>query len=649
MIQSIFYAVLAAFGLGLLVFIHELGHYFVARRVGMTVEAFSIGFGKAIFSWEHKGVKWQVGWLPFGGYVRIKGMEKKGSQEPHQIPDGFFGKRPIDRIKVAVMGPVFNIIFAFAAFSAIWLTGGRDKPFAEFTSLIGWMDSCSAIYDKGVRPGDQITEYNNKPFTGFKDLLYASVTQEKSCEIKGNKIDYTSLQKEPFDYNLPTYPNPLSADPSFTTIGIFSPASFLVYDRQRNGDENTFQAGSPMYDSGIQYKDRIVWVDGELIFSLNQLSGLINEPKTLLTVQRGETTFLTRIPRLKVGDVKFTPAERAELDDWQHAGGFKTRVDQLFFIPYNLDPNAVVEREVVYLDENSKECRYQNAQRSAASAPLEVGDRILAVDGIAVATSADLFKEIQNRRVRVIVERMSENPSLSWKDADSYFIKHTDWQAVSEITGALGTAKAVSQAKNFYLLSPITPRPLSEFPLTSAQRSWLEQKESEQRKQIEAIENPKKKAEAMRQFENDQQRVKLGITLQDVFVSYNPSPFSIFGTILQDTWRTITGLFTGALNPKWMAGPVGIVEVIHHSWTIGAKEALFWMGLISLNLGLLNLLPIPVLDGGHICFSLVEMVTKKPIKAKTMEKLIIPFIVLLVALFVYLTYHDLIRVFSRFF
>jgi regulator of sigma E protease len=98
-----------------------------------------------------------------------------------------------------------------------------------------------------------------------------------------------------------------------------------------------------------------------------------------------------------------------------------------------------------------------------------------------------------------------------------------------------------------------------------------------------------------------------------------------------------------------MSGPVGIVEVIHHSWGVGIKEVLFWMGLISLNLGFLNLLPIPVLDGGHICFSLVEMVTKRPIKAKTMERLIIPFVVLLVALFVYLTYNDLLRLFSRFF
>jgi regulator of sigma E protease len=84
------------------------------------------------------------------------------------------------------------------------------------------------------------------------------------------------------------------------------------------------------------------------------------------------------------------------------------------------------------------------------------------------------------------------------------------------------------------------------------------------------------------------------------------------------------------------------------NWSEGFKEALFWMGVISLNLGLLNLLPIPVLDGGHICFSLWESITKKPIPSKVMERMIIPFVVLLVIFFIYVTYHDIMRLVQRF-
>jgi regulator of sigma E protease len=95
-----------------------------------------------------------------------------------------------------------------------------------------------------------------------------------------------------------------------------------------------------------------------------------------------------------------------------------------------------------------------------------------------------------------------------------------------------------------------------------------------------------------------------------------------------------------------MSGPIGIVQVVHDNSMVSLKEALFWLGAISLNLGILNLLPLPVLDGGTICFALYELITGKRLKTKTLEKLIIPFALLLIGFFVFLTYHDLARIFS---
>jgi len=127
---SIFYAVFAVLGLSFLIFIHELGHYYVARRLGMRIEVFSIGFGKPIYAWKNQGVQWQIGWLLFGGYVKIAGMDSSETSEQrdlYEVKDGFFGKRPFDRIKVAAAGPVVNIVFAFLAFVALWAIGGREK------------------------------------------------------------------------------------------------------------------------------------------------------------------------------------------------------------------------------------------------------------------------------------------------------------------------------------------------------------------------------------------------------------------------------------------------------------------------------------------------------------------------------------------
>jgi regulator of sigma E protease len=648
MLLSILYFVLAAFGLGFLVFIHELGHYFMARRVGMKIDAFGIGFGKPIFSWERNGVKWNICCLPFGGYVRIAGMEKEGVLEPHQIPDGFFGKPPSARVKVAIMGPLVNIVFALLLFAVIWASGGREKPFSELTHLIGWVDPRSELYDCGVRPGDEIQQYDGHPFTGFNDLLFASLLDGKKVQISGEKIDYEIGKRVPFQYTLDTYSDPRALSPQIRTIGIFTPARYLIYGRSPDGKESPLPEDSPMAESGIQYGDRIIWADGELIFSMVQLSNLLNEPKTLLTVQRGEKVFLTRIPRLKLSDLRLSELQKAEIDDWQHEAKLKSKLSQLYFIPYNLTHEAVVEHPFTYLDENSDEHIYVPVSRSPRELALEKGDRILAVDGQPVNHSAELLSHLQQRHVQLVVERKQTWPLISWKIADKDFDSSINWDDLQKIAMSIGTAALQTKAGNLQLLKPVTPKPLMEFPFYIEKKDAYAQEMNEHKKIIEEIEDPEERRQALQHLEDNQRRLMLGIVLQDLPVRYNPSPFSLFFGVFEQMWRTIKGLVTGTLSPKWMSGPVGIVQVFHYGWTVGVKEALFWMAVISLNLGLINLLPLPVLDGGHILFSAIESVTRKPIKAKTMEKLFIPFVILIVAAFVYFTYNDIVRLFTRF-
>ena len=124
----------------------------------------------------------------------------------------------------------------------------------------------------------------------------------------------------------------------------------------------------------------------------------------------------------------------------------------------------------------------------------------------------------------------------------------------------------------------------------------------------------------------------------------------MFSDALKNTYQTLVSLVTGAVSPKYLAGPIGIVQVVKISFkTYGALEALYWLGFISLNLGFLNILPIPVLDGGHIAFSLFEIITKKRIKMKTMERLIIPFVVLLIGGILFITFHDVLRIVKNYF
>lgn len=605
---------LAILGLGFLVFIHELGHYFVARRRGMRVEAFAIGFGKPIWTWERDGVKWHICMLPFGGYVKIAGMQKEGSREPYEIQDGFYGKRPIDRIWVALAGPLVNIVFAFLVFTFIWMTGGRDKPFFDYTHRIGWIDPQSALYAKGVRPGDLIEKYDGKPFTGIKDLLMSSLMKGEKTQIEGIKIDYLTGQKSSFDYTLKTYQNPeVTGKEKLKTIGVLSPASYLIFQGPN------LVAKSPMIGSGIEPKDRLLWADGEVLFSHQQLSALTNEPSAFLTIRRAGKIIQTKVPRVQLADLKLTLPEKGEIDDWQHEAALKGALADLYFIPYNLSPTLDVESRIRFIDETDQKKAFEICERCAYFTPLEEGDRIIAVDGQPIHTPYQLLTELQEQKMLVIVDR---DPIMSTKVsaqvADEQF-DDFNLQDLQQIVASIGTEHPITNAGNLHLLKAIKPKPISELAKVSA---------------------PQEKA---------QSRLVLGVPLADREVRYNPAPQAQFIEVLRDTYYTLTSLFSGSASAKYVAGPVGIVQIVHHSWALGVKEALFWMALISLNLGIINLLPLPVLDGGHILFSFIEMFTRRPLRSKTMERLIIPFVVLLIGFFIFVTYNDITRLFSKFF
>ena len=629
--SSLLHIVLSIIGFGFLVFIHELGHYWVARKKGMRVEAFSIGFGRAIYSWTRDGVKWQISWLPFGGYVKIAGMQKEGNLEPHEITDGFFGKGPWKRIQVAFAGPFVNIVFAFVIFSGIWFMGGREKKFSEFTNRIGWVDTESALYQKGVRPGDVIDRYDGRDFHGFKDLMMASAMADKEMNITGYKVDVITGERTPFNYTLPTYENSQYKE-KLKTIGIGAPAHYLFF-------KGALPQGSALTGSGIEPGDRIVWAEGDPVFSMLQLNTLINEQTVFLTVQRGKDVFQTKIPRVHLDDLKISSLEMREIGDWQHEAGLKGRIQDLTFVPYTFSSTGIVENRLDFVEEMNQVKAFKECQRCGYFNPLQEGDKVLAVDGQPIINSYQLLEKLQTRRSLLIVERgLNSTTAVSMESAESEL--ESFGPNLQAIISSIGTGSPVTTSGNLYLIGPVTPKSSLDF---------VGPQLAEAKKKIDAIKDPSQREAALQQLNQLQRQAMLGLPLADREIIYNPNPIRQFGDVFNDTWRTLAGLFTGSLSPRFVSGPIGIVNIIQQSWVHGAKEALFWFGLISLNLGIMNLLPIPVLDGGHIVFALWEVIVRKPIKAKVMERMIIPFVGLLILFFIFATYHDISRLFSKFF
>ena len=121
--------------------------------------------------------------------------------------------------------------------------------------------------------------------------------------------------------------------------------------------------------------------------------------------------------------------------------------------------------------------------------------------------------------------------------------------------------------------------------------------------------------------------------------------FQKFASVMEQMWLTIANLFTGGVSVKDLSGPVGIYTVVGESRKAGVQYVLYLLAYLSINLGIMNILPIPALDGGHVLFLLIELITKKKVNEKVEGIATTIFFVLLILLMIYVTIHDIIRFF----
>jgi regulator of sigma E protease len=163
--------------LGVLVFIHEMGHYLAARWRGVHVEAFSIGFGPKLLSWtdKHETV-WKLCVLPLGGFVKMHGMalnvgdEVEADREVIQHGRAFFEKSVLSRAIVVAAGPIANFLLAAVLFSGLYATLGRPVVVENPPAVIGQVGPGSSAADAGLQPGDTILAIDGTKIGAFEDM-----------------------------------------------------------------------------------------------------------------------------------------------------------------------------------------------------------------------------------------------------------------------------------------------------------------------------------------------------------------------------------------------------------------------------------------------------------------------------------------------
>lgn len=189
--------------LSVVVFVHEFGHFQVARWCKVAIDTFSIGFGKTLLGWRDKqGVEWKVGALPLGGYVKFTDDADAMSTGPREkIEDpaamaearrkGLFHAQPLSsRAMVVAAGPITNFIFSILAFAVYALIVGRDvTDYSAIPARIGVVTEDSAAARAGLRPNDIVRRANDQPianFSALQTMVSASPEQPIALQVERN-------------------------------------------------------------------------------------------------------------------------------------------------------------------------------------------------------------------------------------------------------------------------------------------------------------------------------------------------------------------------------------------------------------------------------------------------------------------------------
>jgi regulator of sigma E protease len=268
-------------GLGVVVFVHELGHFLAARLVGIDVEAFSIGWGRPMLAKRIGGVEYRLGMFPIGGYCKMRGENEfaeaweSNRDGVKPVPGSFFGVHPAARMLVAFAGPFFNLLFAALVFTVVWGTG------FEYTTMGNRIVLVSDIFPgedypasrAGLKTGDRIVKINGKPVENYRDIqTMIAVNAEERLRLKVERQDADG-RTETLDIGISPE---LEKSSGAGRIGVYYWADPVV---------GSIVPDSPAALAGLESGDRIVSVNGEpLPYSamlLKILDGNGTRPQTL--------------------------------------------------------------------------------------------------------------------------------------------------------------------------------------------------------------------------------------------------------------------------------------------------------------------------------------------------------------------------------
>lgn len=591
---------LVVFGIGLVIFVHELGHFLAARWCKVRVHVFSLGFGPRLLAWQRGDTLYQLALLPLGGYVRMAGEDPEPGAAPP--PDSLPAKSVGARFLIYSGGVLMNMVFALVVFPIVLAVG---VPMNE--PIVGGTQPGSPAWHAGLSEGTRIHEVNGQDVQDFLAIRTAiALGSHEATELVVERPG--STQRET-----------LTLKPQFSeAMGLYTIGVHASIDRERRLE---ITPDSPAAQAGLRSGDRWIATEGAP-------AGLDRDEAFAWLLWHAQPLAL-----------------RYERDGQEALALIKPRTTP-----------ATGERILGVL---ACSALIQDLRRSplVESLGLAVGDQIESVGSKPIWREFDLLLALGEARegLEIVVQRAGQRlslrgPGLSIEQARALRedIALAPVLDSNRVVVRPGSAAAQAGMQDGDRIIAIDGRPVTRFADVRERVGAANGSAVRLLIQREGADGPREEEFTV---EPRAYTLDYGLNVRSAMYTYQAASFSEavqvgFASSLRflgDSFLTLVRMFQGNVSSDNLGGIITI-GVVSHSWAgMGLAKLFFFLCMLSVNLAFLNVLPIPVLDGGHLAFLLIEKLKGSPVSERVQSASQVVGMVLVGLLILYVTFNDIQR------
>jgi regulator of sigma E protease len=544
MAQSI---VLFVILLGVLITVHELGHFLIAKWLNVKVLRFSVGFGPKIVAFTRGETEYRIAWIPLGGYVKMAGELPHDEVNPEDAQRGFLAQPPWKRALIVLGGPVFNLVFPILIYFFLFV-GAHERP----STRIGYVQPELPAAMAGLVPGDRVLEVDGQKVATFEELeakLNARMGEQTRLKVERDGQIFTANLTPASTFHSEILNSGLRG-----RIGIMDSSPGPVVG---------VPAGSTAEAAGLRTFDRVLSVNGRAVNDVLQLSKVIR-------ALEGQDALTLRVLRLE-------PLEIPGL-------GLSNPRALTLVVPRQPGEGLAAlgaEPTDLYL-------AHVYAGSPAAQVGLRAGDRIVSVNDQKVSS----FEHFQGA-----VGRAGHQPfTVAW---------------ISE-----GQPRSAEVARGKFMVRTPMGDQIPQEGLGLASSAGLS---------------------AFGKIDREMITVHVG-----PWAALKTATLRVPQDIAQ-VGKVLGGLITRDLPFNTVGGPIMMYQLAGKSAEYGLEYFLMLMAIISVNLGIMNLLPIPVLDGFALLSAVWEAIRRRPIPMRVREVANMVGLAMLVILMVLVFKNDIMR------